>query len=479
MSFRTSFASRLEEVRQQAKEAVQSLKKLPLSLPTFDDMAAKDEYIHSEEFNVQGQPRHYQTKRNNDTVNRTAVVVQNGTSGLQERKEVLYPPEKRQGIITMENEMDEESYNHSSEYATTTTWSLLDQPSSNNIIHNIQHDDNNLREETELSKNAKVDTESLSSSRQINSATATTTTSTSFPKPSKPVLLSIVSDTLLQEDESMDRILSAKSSLPTFHSRDSQLPTFSNHSHDDNSSTTSLNEDSDNDNENDPIFSLMRKQQQRQRPEHRDQPSMRNESHSVVSSESNYQTESNMFQNSSHRILDDLECQLDLTENQYPMEMGHQQPFDVQTFHGKKTLQQSVESQKHQPRGSFGGALLDSAMRSWQRMVQRSDTNNPSTEPANRPPLSRVRPKTELTEKNRKEEESFHATQSESVLNPAELEALKRTTTSVTTNSLMQIFLIAKQALGEHGNYLFIAFTMLLAVYVYFFTRKKLEDDVV
>jgi len=32
--------------------------------------------------------------------------------------------------------------------------------------------------------------------------------------------------------------------------------------------------------------------------------------------------------------------------------------------------------------------------------------------------------------------------------------------------------------LTENGNYLFIGFTLFLAVFVYFYTRKDMEDDV-
>lgn len=45
-----NFRDYAKRIRSQAEAAAKKL-------PTFDDMAAKDEYIHSEEFNVRGQPR--------------------------------------------------------------------------------------------------------------------------------------------------------------------------------------------------------------------------------------------------------------------------------------------------------------------------------------------------------------------------------------------------------------------------------------
>ena len=60
---------------------------------------------------------------------------------------------------------------------------------------------------------------------------------------------------------------------------------------------------------------------------------------------------------------------------------------------------------------------------------------------------------------------------SDSVLSQAELEALNHKMTTSQVSLLTQL-------LHEYRSYWFIAFTMLLAVYVYLLTHKRLEDDV-
>jgi hypothetical protein len=441
MSFRTSFASRLREVQEQAKEAVQNLE-LPKTIPTFDDMAARDEYIHSEEFNVRGQPRLYKTK-SNDAVN-----------GVQQNRQQLQQPsypEQRQGT-TMDNDLDDEALSSHfggsvSTASSSPAWSLLDQPSTEKSRKAINSDDSPTNENKEASAFSKVSHLTLTSDGRTSPAAASTLTS------SKPALLSIVNDTL-QDTPPVAKHVNATHRLDS-------LPNLG-HANVRRSIFQKSDDDSLDDDENDPIMSLLHQEQQGDRSSSLNLDSL-NENDNNVSILNSPATKK-----SSHRFMEDLEQRMQLPEE--IMEAGNRRS---PTFDGLKmepdpsNQQQQSSAAPYFTRGPFGGAVLNMAMRNFQRIVTRSDINE-GTSPQP-PPLARERlHKVAL----KRPEEDFHVKNSDSVLTQAELEALKKPKCQ---GSLQAVLM---QALHEHRNYLFIAFTMILAIYVYFLTHKKLEDDV-
>lgn len=85
------------------------------------------------------------------------------------------------------------------------------------------------------------------------------------------------------------------------------------------------------------------------------------------------------------------------------------------------------------------------------------------------PPLARQRPQV-LNETN-KPEEDFLVTASSSVLADDELAQLARLKQSSTENRLSIIC-------RENRQFFFIAFTLVLSIFIYFYSRQTLEDDV-
>ena len=79
--------------------------------------------------------------------------------------------------------------------------------------------------------------------------------------------------------------------------------------------------------------------------------------------------------------------------------------------------------------------------------------------------------KRQKTNHTKQAQDDFHATASSSVLAEDDLAQLARLKKSSTQIQLMKIF-------KENQQFAFIAFTLLLAAFVYFYSRKNLEDDV-
>jgi hypothetical protein len=446
MSFRDTFGSRLREVREQAKEVVQNMK-LPHSIPTFDDMAARDDYIHSEEFNVRGQPREYKNSRT-----------------MKDRQQITRSyPEQRQDII-MDDNLDETTSSISSEVTKTATasplWSLLDQPSikSTGTIDYCNETCNNKAEEP-IDPTFTMSNTTLSllneSDRAVQAEAVTIL--------KHGTLLSIVTDTLQDiptiSKESTTKLPSGSmTNLPT----DRIDKQRNNNNDDDNDSLDEF------DGENDPILSLMQLKQDHTTA------NFNETSLNIEITPTSYQSQP---KKSVRRFMDDLERRLELPEN--AAAAGNLLPSTISVMEleaGRhQHHQQSLSAAPYVTRASHVGAVLDMAMRNIQRMVQKSDPSPVALRNTSSitPPLARVRtPKPSTTTRP---EETFSITASDSVLSQSEFDALTRKTSSINQVSIESL-VTTTTTLYEHRNYLFIAFTLLLAVYVYFLTQKRLGD---
>ena len=351
------FASKL---REQAKK-----------LPSFDDMAAKDEYIHTEEFNVPS---------NNNTD--SSISTTNNSN----------------------NNVDEASY------STESSWSLLDRPTAAEAMgtqakRNNDSDNNSL---TDNENNSTNEILSIADSRQQIAK------STSIP------LLSIVSDALQQTSPIRKSIFSSISQDENDNSDDDNSYSNSDHSSED------LMDD-----EEDPILSMIRKNNNNDNcSNNRKQPA----------------TTSVTTKKSSNRFMDDLRLQTPTENENYATQQQQQQQQQETT---------TTTTQYQQPRIINGF---------FNRILKRG-SDVASKVPISLPPLNFQRTPKAVPVKQ--EEENFEITTSTLVLGDEDLkqlEELKKGGRGVSSS--------------QNQHYIFIVFTLLLAIFVYFYTRKDIEDDV-
>jgi hypothetical protein len=423
MSFRDTLGSKLREVREQAQLVVKNIK-LPKSIPTFDDMAALDDYIHSEEYNVRGQPQEYKN-----------------SGRLLDRQQPTQSCHEQRQDVTIDNYLDETSSNVSSKSTgASPAWSLLDQTSTvtPGTIEHHKHTRNRVEE-------SLAPTITMSNKTQPDSERGVQTEAVTR----KPLFLSIYTDTL-QDTPPMSK--SITTSISTGSMTNVLMDRVKLRNNDD----VSLDK---NDDEINPNFPLKK--------DHT--TTLHNTSLFIDNTTTSNHPE---LRKSSRRFMEDLERRLEQPENdalggnlQVPTMSGMELEIDHQP---------SPSPAPYFSRGSFGGAVLDTAMRNVQRMIRSSDQSsgvNEITMSSVIPPLARERtpkPSTSLRE------EQFSFAASDSVLSQSELEVLTRQTKF--SQSSMQSLVM--KALYEHRNYLFIAFTLLLAVFVYFLTQKSLDDNV-
>lgn len=152
MNFR-DYASR---IRTHAQEAVSKIE-IPKKLPTFDDMAAKDEYIHSDDFNVPG--THHRQSQYQGTVATVSARI---------------------------NEPDPSSSDGLGEASSAGSWSLLTQPSQHSSVDQRQG----------LYSTATNDDDFQ---HQHN-----TTSDSNAALGSFPVMLSVVADTLSEHGSNLN-----------------------------------------------------------------------------------------------------------------------------------------------------------------------------------------------------------------------------------------------------------------------------------
>jgi hypothetical protein len=341
------FASKL---REQAKK-----------LPSFDDMAAKDKYIHTEEFNV----------RNNNNTDSSISTTNNSN-----------------------NNVDEASY------STESSWSLLDRPTvavaMGTQAKRNNDSDNSL---TDNENNSTDEILSIADSRQKSAK------STSIP------LLSIVSDALQQTPPTRNPIFPSISQDEDDNSDDDD--SYSNSDH----SSEGLMDD-----EEDPILSMIR-----------------NNNNDNISNRKQPATTSVTTKKSSNRFMDDLRLQT---------------PTENENYIQQK--QETTTTTQHQQPKIIGGFF---------NRILRRGSDSASKVPISLPPLNFQRTPKAIPVKQ--EEENFEITTSTLVLGDEDLKQLEQLKKGGGGSSSSQ-----------NQHYIFIVFTLLLAIFVYFYTRKDIEDDV-
>lgn len=377
MNFR-DYASKL---RSQA-EAVAS------KIPSFDQMAANDEYIHSEEFNFRGQTKSKKLPAEPSADN---VLPISGPA----------------------TDRDDTSMG---------SWSLLDRPATR-----IK---SSLLPSTIPGKGVAPSDTSSQNKAEFNASSSSNTISSSEAKqeknqqqtPSSTSLLSVVTHTLQgtyrpQMDSSSESTDTGTDVLDSGYS--------------DGSDQGGIDSDDD---EDDPIILLLRDKR---------------------NSSGKSSDKSAKAKKSSRRFLDDLDKRLAT-----PMQMEE----------GEAIAEKKAPSTANTAFASFQNPLEkwvpSIAQRSFQRFLRPTEV---STLP-NAPPLARE-------QKAKKEipkppEEEFQATASSSLLADDELAELARLNMS-TRKSLVSVLL---DSFLENRQFGFILFTLILAIYLFFFRRD--DDDV-
>jgi len=326
-------------------------------MPSFDDMAAKDDYIHSEEFNVSS--------------NNTATV------SIREEGE-------------------------------NTATVAMEVHAKRNYDRNIDRTD----DEGYNTHDASIDVKSLGRQK---------TKSPSLH------LLSIVSDALQQAPPTRKKKFPSISEDDCDGDGDGDGDGEYSCSNSDHSSEDLLDEE-------DPILSMIRNNNSNNRKQP-DNPT--NLDISTI-------TSVHIPKISSKRFMEDLDRRLQTPENQ------------------DKTVGNIQQQETNQPQPKIIEGFFN-------RIFRRGHNNDTIAKvPISSAPLTRKKaPKPALA---KEVEEKFEITTSASVMDDEDLEQLEQLIGGSSPKTL--------KILTENGNYLFIGFTLFLAVFVYFYTRKDMEDDV-
>lgn len=395
MSFRglegstMNFKGLATKIRAQAQDAVSQL-------PTFDDMAAQDDYIHSEEFNVRGQPR----------------------------------PSKKQEQPSQSSDKERR------ETSTEEAWSLLDRriatpPPDTRTVWSP--------EKVQLVQQ-KQDVLSLPPSEIELQSTQTPSSQLVKNKSSSSLLLSVVADAL-EETEDPERSTQKSDNYDDSSDNESEVLDSSEDDH------NSLSDASDDD--EDPIMLLIRQS----KPKHKTfQRQSKSPGKSLEKPEldEKHQSKTKKHLKHSNRFLDDLDQRLATPEDEMEKGMGQNQQG------------QSADMLPNQ----LGNWFKTFASSRVDRFLKRPTLLDASCKLA-KPPLTRGRsPK--RNDSNKNPEDDFHVTVSSSVLADDELAQLAKMKLSSTSQWSV--------LLNENRRYIFIAFTLILSAFVYYFSR--IEDDV-
>ncbi len=390
------FASKL---REQAKDVVGNVK-----LPSFDDMAKNDEYIHSPDFNVR-------SRRRQEDVESGSVV-----SG---------------SIISTSNNGTADEASH---YSTESSWSLLDRSSSTSLVAGGKTTGAAATTTTPSTRKTqnidRFQSETSSGSRSIEQspeATPSESSNRQQQNKSSVSLLSVVSDAL----------------HPT---TPAQPPTVGNehirsrldqHTENDNDSDQSSQDFE----EEDPILSMLRKEKN---PDDttKKQPSDQAPT-SVIT-----------IKKSSNRFMDDVRLQSPVNEDQ--------------SIDGIIKARET-ESTSTETKTALGGLFFkNAALQNFKRMVLRrgdAPSQQQQTQQKKRPPLAR-----EKTTKSQPQSENFQikSATSAGMLGDDDLEQLKKLKLAGQSSSACSSIPNFIHYVQEHRRLLFVAFTLLLAMYVYF-----------
>jgi hypothetical protein len=400
MNFR-GFASKIQASAAQAAA----------KLPTFDDMAAKDDYIHSEEFNVSGQKR---PNKNNIRVQESSTAAA-ATTGVEESSSV-------------------------------SSWSLLDRPvsevraalptpSQNPLVR--PDDDSTPKRKTPQHDRIETTTSSLSSWGEKS----TIRSQNSLP------LLAVVTDTLEEEEPLAQSIVSSLD-----HEDDQESQTS-----DSERSNNGYTSDDEYD-EDDPIMSMIRKPSSKVSKK-KQARKIKSKATSAIQQAGNHSDDVGSSKKSSRRFLDDLDDRLSTPESR--MEAG--------------VIVGQSENSSPPPVTNRWGWVNSMATEKMGQMLGRpvlAAISRPTTTSSSAP-LARKKPEVKAAPAHK--EEDFLVASSMAVLADDELAQLAK----MKQPSMMDQLCMLLHSIQENRQFVFIAFTMLLAAAVYFYTRHlSIEDDV-
>jgi hypothetical protein len=404
------------------------LKDAASKIPNFDDMAAKDDYIHTEEFNVRGQKK---------------------------------PKAKRS-----DGEEREGRYDQFVEAPTNRNHDALDsrKTSSNKNTSNVNHRNNTPPNIELASRNPKQDDHSsnLLSDHQMS----TTSTpkhhqqSTNHRQYSNNVstpssYLAVVANTLKEEDHTKKNSYRSSNSDVDGDDGDSDLSDVS--SVGEGRSLDNLSEDEE---EDDPILSMIRKSSSQSKKKQRKQNQKQNKdsvkSHGIPASDSN---DAN-HKMSSRRFFDSMPTDDD------------DETLEAGTFFqgmNKNEQQSTQDTATSPPPGRWNWMKSMATERIGQVLGrQNNDVNAPSkskTASKGFAPLARIRG--EPAKKQKAEEEEFHIAESSAMLADDELAQLAKFKQDGGVCSLG--FLSIAQAIVENRYFGFLLLTLVLYGVVYYY----------
>jgi hypothetical protein len=437
------FTSHLREVQKQAQDTIRKIE-LPTKIPTFDDLAAQDDYIHSEEFNVRGQPREYSKMKQKQQQNDEETTGTNNNNNNDDRSSSM-------GMTAM-SRLDEDggydSFSTTGSTSSNASWSLLDRPGS------VISDQTTISTATKLEND---DDDNNKNNKQPKEAEADVTTTNKTPTKSNITLLSIVTDTL-QDTPPTVKLINTESNVI---SSSRIIPGVRKTSTVRSQSVSSDHSFDDDDEEDDPILSLLKKESSNHTQQNDN--SIDTNIQQIYNDDDDDDTTTKITTKSTNRFIEDLDKRLETPEES--MEAGRI-PNSANDERPPKPI-------PYFTRGPFGGAVLNMAARNFNRILKIPESS--SQQPSIPPPLARGRPR-KLVPTNRPEED-FHVASSTTILRQddlAELQQLK--TKSILSGVSPSTMLLG--SMQENRHFLFIGFTMLLAVFVYFWSQKRLEDDV-
>ncbi len=374
------FASKL---REQAKDVVGNVK-----IPSFDDMAKNDDYIHSPDFNVRAKSR----RQDDETEQHSSTNSANGTT--------------------------DEASNYS--YSTESSWSLLDR--SSNTATGIVAGGKTpalttpVASNKQTQKSEKFDIEE-SASRQSNEIFSTPN-NRQTSSISSGTLLSVVSDAL----------------QPTTPVQTNILDRYPSHSDVDSDQSS---QDFD---EEDPILSVLRKDSYKDDDKQRKKETSEAPA-SVIT-----------IQKSSNRFMDDVRLQTPVDQDQ---------SLDGIIKVHQTDTNNNEETTEKVPFGA--GFFKNTALQNFKRIVMRKgpDATPPQTK---RPPLARER-----TAKPQKEDDfRIKAATSVGMLGDDDLEQLKQLKLAGQSSSAFSSVSNFMEYVRQHRHSVFVAFTLVLSIYVYF-----------
>eukprot|EP00980_Cylindrotheca_fusiformis_P002695 scaffold627_cov125-Cylindrotheca_fusiformis.AAC.12 len=350
-------------------------------------MAAKDEYIHSEEFNVAG----HRKKMNNEEVGEGGEVSSKHSKAVSES-------------------------DHSS-----ITWSLLDRraqttslpPSSNSSL---------ATNDPEAPKTPPIPNQDAES-RGNNQEPAP-------PQKKKPLMLSVVTAAM----EEHQAITKSESSLV---SEDEDMD-----EDDDDNDDDSWSEDD----EEDPILSLIRNNKKGGSKSSKTARSNKSKPSSTTSSSSKKKRNPNRF----FEGLEGIETPTDAASSEWKEPNSAPRPPSLPTT----------------PR-ELGNWMKTLASNQVNKILKRDD---PKASPSGAPPLAKNRPQRKFN----KQEDEYHSTDSTNLLGDDELAELAKM-----RQSNKGSFSLLLDLVYENRQFAFIFFTLVLAAFLYFYTNKRVEDDII